>query len=448
MAKVSTDANGSCQIFLSYARPDRDKVEVLHKRLLEAGHKPWMDTEDIYPGEKWKHRIAIAISGSDFFMVCLTRNSYEKRGYLQREIKQALDIWKEKLEYDIYLIPARLEECDVHEDLQDFQWVNLYENDGWERLIAAIREGIGRRQRPKDGGEQRSDEGGQSSDQTTGGNENQSQSQNDKRNLEGVDMDALSRDANEIRTNRTDEGTRRDSIGHGYLRSVLVLSPYCRDRFAEAEKLAYGIFEDSEGRYVPLPFYTSHGITHCQAVEALLDEILSGSADPNKSFIPNADEAMFLLSGAWVHDIGMMYGIFRGEQAGDLANNPDYCATLRNQHEVRTSGHLLHEWHIECQWNEDHKAILANICHFHRKKNNIDDCVPTVITGKTTGEPVRIKVIAALLRIADACHVDRSRVPGSLCALYNSLVCLQQKCASGANRNWSPGFVSIMLMGR
>ena len=44
-----------------------------------------------------------------------------------------------------------------------------------------------------------------------------------------------------------------------------------------------------------------------------------------------------------------------------------------------------------------------------------------MIKGEITGEPVRIKVIAALLRITDACHVDKSRVPGKLRALYDSL---------------------------
>jgi translation initiation factor 2B subunit (eIF-2B alpha/beta/delta family) len=205
------------------------------------------------------------------------------------------------------------------------------------------------------------------------------------------------------------------------LRKILALSQGCKGRFEEAERLSYGIFRDPEGRYVPLPFYTVHGAEHCQAVENFLNEILSTGKDVNKDFIPNSEEAMFLLAGAWLHDIGMMYGIFRGEQVSNLANNPDYCAKLRNEHEVRTTGHILNEWHLECHWSYEEKAILAHICHFHRKKNEIDDFVPAVITGKITREPVRIKVIAALLRIADGCHADRSRVPGNLRALYDSL---------------------------
>ena len=48
-------------------------------------------------------------------------------------------------------------------------------------------------------------------------------------------------------------------------------------------KLSYGIFKDPDGRYVPLPFYTVHGIEHCQAVEGFLNEILSGGSDPNRN---------------------------------------------------------------------------------------------------------------------------------------------------------------------
>jgi len=96
---------GSYQIFLSYASEDMKNVELLYNKLVKEGYRPWMDKEDIHPGEKWERKIKKAISDSDFFMVCLTKNSYEKRGHLQREIKQALGDWQERLEDDIYLFP-------------------------------------------------------------------------------------------------------------------------------------------------------------------------------------------------------------------------------------------------------------------------------------------------------------------------------------------------------
>jgi hypothetical protein len=132
------------QIFLSYAREDEVRVAHLYKRLTDAGFKPWMDTKDILPGEVWKSRIQEAIRHSDFFLVCLSANSVSKRGFLQRELRNALDLWQERLDSDIYLIPVRLEACEVPESLSDFQWANLFEPDGWIRLVKAIQVGMER----------------------------------------------------------------------------------------------------------------------------------------------------------------------------------------------------------------------------------------------------------------------------------------------------------------
>ena len=135
----------TAQIFLSYAREDEEKVENLYRKLSDAEFKPWMDKKDILPGEIWQSCIQRAIRRSDFFLACLSAKSVNRRGFLQREIKDALDIWQEMLEDDIYLIPVRLEDCEVPESLRDFQWVNLFEEDGWTRLVTAIQAGVERR---------------------------------------------------------------------------------------------------------------------------------------------------------------------------------------------------------------------------------------------------------------------------------------------------------------
>jgi hypothetical protein len=135
------------QIFLSYAREDEEQVDSLYRKLFDAGFKPWMDKKDILPGEKWKFTIQKAIRRSDFFLVCLSANSVNKRGFPQKEIKDALGIWQEMLDSDIYLIPVRLEGCNVPENLCDFQWVDLFEEDGWTRLVKAIQAGMERRRK-------------------------------------------------------------------------------------------------------------------------------------------------------------------------------------------------------------------------------------------------------------------------------------------------------------
>ncbi len=130
------------QIFLSYAHLDKSKVDELYQRLSEEGYKPWMDAEDILPGENFRLAIENAIRDSDFFLACVSENSVDRRGFIQRELKEALDLWKEKLDRDIYIIPVRFEDCRVPDSLRNFQWVNLFEPNGWNRLLRAIQAGI------------------------------------------------------------------------------------------------------------------------------------------------------------------------------------------------------------------------------------------------------------------------------------------------------------------
>jgi ActR/RegA family two-component response regulator len=101
-----------------------------------------MDREDITPGEKWRISITRAIKHSSFFLACLSVNSVDRRGFLQREIKQALDICQELLDSDIYLIPIRLEDCEIPESLREYQAVDLFKEYGLTRLLDAIKKGI------------------------------------------------------------------------------------------------------------------------------------------------------------------------------------------------------------------------------------------------------------------------------------------------------------------
>jgi hypothetical protein len=136
------------QVFLNYARADRDKVEGLYQRLSKAGFKPWMDVKDIIPGEQWEIAIRRAVHASDFFLACLSKRSANRRGIIQVEIKEALKRLEKMLRTDVYLIPVRLENCPMPEELAGFHWVDLFEKDGVGRLIEALRIGLERRSEP------------------------------------------------------------------------------------------------------------------------------------------------------------------------------------------------------------------------------------------------------------------------------------------------------------
>ena len=113
---MSEDSSNSL-IFISYARADYHKAATLYRDLKTRGLNPWLDKESILPGQSWDDEIKRAINKSRFFIALLSSNSVTKVGYVQRELKNALEKQEEFPEPNTYLIPARLDECNI-EDLR------------------------------------------------------------------------------------------------------------------------------------------------------------------------------------------------------------------------------------------------------------------------------------------------------------------------------------------
>jgi CheY-like chemotaxis protein len=135
----------NASIFLSYARDDLLPVETLFDDLVSAGFKPWMDKKNLHGGEPWMAALHKQIDVSDFFIICLSRNSAARRGAVQVELNRGLERMAEKLPDDIYLIPVRLEECEIEDRrLKGLHWIDLFEAEGFQRLVGALREGVSR----------------------------------------------------------------------------------------------------------------------------------------------------------------------------------------------------------------------------------------------------------------------------------------------------------------
>ena len=126
------------KIFISYAHEDIDKVRSISNILKENGFLPWIADENLLPGEKWRVAIQRAIRDSDIILVCLSNSSVSKKGYIQRELKIAFDVWDEKPDNAIFLIPILLEHCEVPDMLRDLQWVDFTKKSGVKSLLMAL----------------------------------------------------------------------------------------------------------------------------------------------------------------------------------------------------------------------------------------------------------------------------------------------------------------------
>ena len=142
----------SIQIFLAYASEDQHSVIDLYERLKEKGYNPWLDKRDLMPGQNWREEIPRAIRNSQIFIACLSQQSVSKQGYIQRELRMALNEYAEKPPGSIYLIPLKLDDCQVPDlrleqlgvGLQDLQWLDYWESGGLSNLLNAIEHQFGK----------------------------------------------------------------------------------------------------------------------------------------------------------------------------------------------------------------------------------------------------------------------------------------------------------------
>lgn len=127
------------RVFLCHSSGDKPVVRLIYRWLAaQNGVKPWLDEEDLLPGQEWEREIRSAVRSADLILVCLSSTSVNKAGFLQREIKLALEVANEQPPGAFFIIPIRLEECEVPEDLRKWQWFDYYNLKGHERLIRAL----------------------------------------------------------------------------------------------------------------------------------------------------------------------------------------------------------------------------------------------------------------------------------------------------------------------
>ncbi len=126
------------RVFLCHSSGDKLSVRQLYQHLKACNLDPWLDEENLLGGQDWEHEIRKAVQAADAVIVCLSRGSISKTGFVQKEIKFALDVAEEKPEYTTFLIPLKLEECFIPERLKRWQWVNYFEQDGFDKLMKTL----------------------------------------------------------------------------------------------------------------------------------------------------------------------------------------------------------------------------------------------------------------------------------------------------------------------
>jgi acyl carrier protein len=134
------------KIFISHGREDTEAAKKIYLELKAAGFSPWLDTESLVGGQKWKAIIRKEIRESRYFLALLSHRSVSRKGFINRELTEALEVLKEYPESEIFLIPVRLDDCQTsHENISALHRVDMFPS--WAEGIEKIKNALEREKR-------------------------------------------------------------------------------------------------------------------------------------------------------------------------------------------------------------------------------------------------------------------------------------------------------------
>lgn len=126
------------RILVSYAREDQSPAGGLVSFLRAAGFDVWFDKDSLHAGHDWRTVIEQEIARSRLVVICLSKNSVDKTGFIQKEMRLALQQAELRPDSQVYIIPVSLDGCAVPHGLERLHVLDLREPDATRRLLEAI----------------------------------------------------------------------------------------------------------------------------------------------------------------------------------------------------------------------------------------------------------------------------------------------------------------------
>lgn len=161
------------------------------------------------------------------------------------------------------------------------------------------------------------------------------------------------------------------------------------NRLAQIENAAKSVLTYTVAKF---PYYTPHDFSHSQNVEEILNWLI-----PDETRLKmNEHEIFFLLIAAWLHDWGM------------VASKSEDAEEVRNLHNIRSETNF-EKLHDKIHLSLAEARIAGRICRGHRQENLLGSGYDDSFLGSNI--LIRVRFLAALLRIADECDVTSNRTP-------------------------------------
>lgn len=130
----------SKRIFIIHSHKDKDTARDITAMLRDMGYNPWLDEEEIVPGQNWNKAIRQAIENSSVALFLASPNTNEKESSVFSEVKAAREVLRAHDEAHSPIIPVLLsEEAELPKELAEIHAVKFYESDGKNQLDKGLK---------------------------------------------------------------------------------------------------------------------------------------------------------------------------------------------------------------------------------------------------------------------------------------------------------------------
>jgi hypothetical protein len=130
--------------FISHSHKDARTAHEIYKFLLSERFNPWLDRENLVPGEQWLPAIQRAIQRATAFVYCLSHNSKNPKKTLLLEAQEAEKKAKSLPADAIYVVPIRLDDCEYPPRFAKYQILDWKNGEGKRKLSNALLQGLRR----------------------------------------------------------------------------------------------------------------------------------------------------------------------------------------------------------------------------------------------------------------------------------------------------------------
>lgn len=125
------------RVFIVYSHKDMEAASKISKILKSSGFEPWLDVEQLLPGQMWKSEIDRAIGESGATIVILSEN-LQKSEFARQEMAMVVKRLNSGDVKAIPVIPVRIDNSTLPEELTGIHWVDLNAPDAEERLLRGL----------------------------------------------------------------------------------------------------------------------------------------------------------------------------------------------------------------------------------------------------------------------------------------------------------------------